>query len=121
MSRASESSATQGAYGEGREKVRTEADEGELVRPEGIEPPAYRFEACRSIHLSYGRTLRAIVVTGSPGLSGRGRRQPDARSVAERSMRGNSRHATLKVCVADVLRDVRSRRAGSSIGRAADS
>ncbi len=27
-----------------------------MVRPEGIEPPAYRFEACRSIHLSYGRT-----------------------------------------------------------------
>jgi hypothetical protein len=26
-----------------------------MVRPEGIEPPAYRFEACRSIHLSYGR------------------------------------------------------------------
>ena len=29
----------------------------EVVRPEGIEPPAYRFEACRSIHLSYGRTI----------------------------------------------------------------
>jgi hypothetical protein len=28
-----------------------------LVRPEGIEPPAYRFEACRSIHLSYGRSV----------------------------------------------------------------
>ena len=27
----------------------------EVVRPEGIEPPAYRFEACRSIQLSYGR------------------------------------------------------------------
>ena len=27
-----------------------------VARPEGIEPPAYRFEACRSIHLSYGRT-----------------------------------------------------------------
>ena len=26
-----------------------------VVRPEGIEPPAYRFEACRSIQLSYGR------------------------------------------------------------------
>jgi hypothetical protein len=25
------------------------------VRPEGVEPPAYRFEACRSIQLSYGR------------------------------------------------------------------
>jgi hypothetical protein len=27
-----------------------------LVRPEGLEPPAYRFEACRSIQLSYGRS-----------------------------------------------------------------
>jgi hypothetical protein len=27
-----------------------------LVRPEGLEPPAFRFEACRSIQLSYGRT-----------------------------------------------------------------
>jgi hypothetical protein len=26
-----------------------------MVRPEGLEPPAYRFEACRSIQLSYGR------------------------------------------------------------------
>ena len=26
-----------------------------MVRPEGFEPPAYRFEACRSIQLSYGR------------------------------------------------------------------
>ena len=31
----------------------------ELVRPEGLEPPAYRFEACRSIQLSYGRVLRS--------------------------------------------------------------
>ena len=30
--------------------------ERRLVRPEGLEPPAYRFEACRSIQLSYGRT-----------------------------------------------------------------
>jgi hypothetical protein len=29
-----------------------------VLRPEGIEPPAYRFEACRSIHLSYGRTSK---------------------------------------------------------------
>ena len=28
----------------------------ELVRPEGLEPPAYWFEASRSIQLSYGRT-----------------------------------------------------------------
>jgi hypothetical protein len=26
-----------------------------MARPEGLEPPAYRFEACRSIQLSYGR------------------------------------------------------------------
>jgi len=26
-----------------------------LVRPEGLEPPAYWFEASRSIQLSYGR------------------------------------------------------------------
>ena len=26
-----------------------------VARPEGLEPPAYRFEACRSIQLSYGR------------------------------------------------------------------
>ena len=42
------------------------------MRPEGIEPPAYRFEACRSIHLSYGRTRKA-----------------DPRSLAERRTRGN--------------------------------
>ena len=29
--------------------------EAGMVRPEGLEPPAYRFEACRSIQLSYGR------------------------------------------------------------------
>jgi hypothetical protein len=28
---------------------------GELARPEGLEPPAYWFEANRSIQLSYGR------------------------------------------------------------------
>ena len=30
-------------------------DARRLARPEGLEPPAYRFEACRSIQLSYGR------------------------------------------------------------------
>ena len=28
-----------------------------VARPEGLEPPAYRFEACRSIQLSYGRRV----------------------------------------------------------------
>ncbi len=38
---------------------------GSLVRPEGLEPPAYWFEASRSIRLSYGRT--GIILTDSPG------------------------------------------------------
>ena len=33
-----------------------------MVRPEGIEPPAYRFEACRSIHLSYGRAAEKVIM-----------------------------------------------------------
>jgi hypothetical protein len=38
--------------------AKTKLAEGKrsLARPEGLEPPAYRFEACRSIQLSYGRT-----------------------------------------------------------------
>ena len=36
-----------------------------VVRPEGLEPPAYRFEACRSIQLSYGRTQNPSVVYAS--------------------------------------------------------
>jgi hypothetical protein len=31
-----------------------------LARPEGLEPPAYWFEASRSIQLSYGRALRSL-------------------------------------------------------------
>src|SRR5262249_26701495 len=31
-----------------------------VARPEGIEPPAYRFEACRSIQLSYGRPEQVV-------------------------------------------------------------
>ena len=33
-----------------------------MARPEGVEPPAYRFEACRSIQLSYGR-VRVLSVS----------------------------------------------------------
>ena len=36
---------------------------GLMVRPEGLEPPAYRFEACRSIQLSYGRTEVADILS----------------------------------------------------------
>jgi hypothetical protein len=32
-----------------------------VVRPEGLEPPAYWFEASRSIQLSYGRGLMSVV------------------------------------------------------------
>ena len=39
-----------------------------MVRPEGLEPPAYWFEASRSIQLSYGRT--ASIVTGLSDPSG---------------------------------------------------
>lgn len=31
-----------------------------LVRPEGFEPPAYRFVVCRSIQLSYGRVSVSV-------------------------------------------------------------
>jgi adenylate cyclase class 2 len=34
------------------------------VRPEGLEPPAYWFEASRSIQLSYGRTHRPLYKVG---------------------------------------------------------
>jgi hypothetical protein len=35
----------------------------ELARPEGLEPPAYWFEANRSIQLSYGRESHAYPIT----------------------------------------------------------
>jgi hypothetical protein len=37
-------------------------DQDFLARPEGLEPPAYRFEACRSIQLSYGRVPVSVRV-----------------------------------------------------------
>src|SRR5262249_52396596 len=41
-----------------------EKRERRLVRPEGVEPPAYRFEACRSIQLSYGRQSLRLQIAG---------------------------------------------------------
>ncbi len=38
-----------------------------MARPEGLEPPAYWFEASRSIRLSYGR-VRLIVALPPPGM-----------------------------------------------------
>ena len=83
-----------------------------MVRPEGIEPPAYRFEACRSIHLSYGRVHRSIGrerLTSVVHVNGRHNRI----GVLESGVRLDA------VFCADLLHD--SLRAGSSIGRAADS
>ena len=34
-----------------------------MVRPEGLEPPAYWFEASRSIRLSYGRLRGTTILT----------------------------------------------------------
>jgi hypothetical protein len=87
------------------------------MRPEGIEPPAYRFEACRSIQLSYVRALRS-----SPFYRARGR----SRAVACGSRRAEPAHryARIVFCLG-VIHARRSPplpfRAGSSIGRAAAS
>jgi hypothetical protein len=68
------------------------------VRPEGIEPPAYRFEACRSIHLSYGRASDRL-----------------------QSVVHGARDHNIAMLESTVPRAVQFTRAGSSIGRAADS
>lgn len=33
-----------------------------MVRPAGLEPTAYRFGTCRSVHLSYGRMTGGLPV-----------------------------------------------------------
>jgi hypothetical protein len=49
----------------------------DVARPEGLEPPAYRFEACRSIQLSYGRTRSlSLLPTRILTRLGRPRRPP---------------------------------------------
>jgi hypothetical protein len=48
-----------------------------LVRPEGVEPPAYRFEACRSIQLSYGRVKIECSARGRAWQDSRAARRLD--------------------------------------------
>ncbi len=45
---------------------RTRAEANRMVRPEGFEPPAFRFEACCSIQLSYGRLWRCRAQCSAP-------------------------------------------------------
>lgn len=40
---------------------------GEMARLEGLEPPTYRFEVCRSIQLSYRRVYRILFESISYG------------------------------------------------------
>jgi hypothetical protein len=44
----------------GRENLTRKLRAKGVARPEGVEPPAYRFEACRSIQLSYGRSEKPL-------------------------------------------------------------
>jgi hypothetical protein len=106
-----------------------------VARPEGLEPPAYRFEACRSIQLSYGResdrTLAAPATVEHCGsrvadlptrvhdVARPSRRERATASVAAGSC------ATIEFCVGPLVRSMPPHRvltwASSSIGRAADS
>ena len=103
--------------------------ERRVVRPEGLEPPAYRFEACRSIQLSYGRILqlvgRALARRGDSYVVSAFRRTVTSpRVYPDRSLRGKqttvlkSRFAFAAIAGAVAFIPTR---AGSSIGRAADS
>jgi hypothetical protein len=42
-----------------------------MARLEGLEPPTYRFEVCRSIQLSYRRVLKTLSVNGTGRNIGR--------------------------------------------------
>ena len=86
-----------------------------MVRPEGIEPPAYRFEACRSIQLSYGRGCLT-----SLALDAARRKQwgPAAAAVTRIAvLRSMVVRATPILAIAPAVLTW----ASSSIGRAADS
>ena len=39
-----------------------------MARPEGLEPPAYWFEASRSIQMSYGRALPHAIIRIVPEI-----------------------------------------------------
>jgi hypothetical protein len=133
--------------------------ERRLVRPEGVEPPAYRFEACRSIQLSYGRPgplyrersscpaslLRSALFRTEPRRTGSRTVMPRARHrrCSNRAPRvehvpiGGSRRAPcagtcggapcgcarITFCPGAIIGAINifPPRAGSSIGRAADS
>ncbi len=43
--------------GEEAERTHAGRSKASLARPEGLEPPRSKFEACRSVQLSYGRSL----------------------------------------------------------------
>ena len=66
-----------------------------VVRPEGVEPPAYRFEACRSIQLSYGRIFK----TSGPGA---GRR--DGTTARDEAEHAPERHVDALVAFLQTVR-----------------
>jgi hypothetical protein len=67
-----------------------------MVRPEGLEPPAYWFEASRSIQLSYGRTQgeSAHSIADACGARVRG----------DRGRTGSDRYARITFCLGVIVR-----------------